>query len=195
LDSEKIKKQIEQKIRNSRRINYGTYKYFVWPYKGIEPIDPEEIGFLVDSLEKKIPADTDLVFTLQTDGEILALPLAFKMRKPLMIARDYKYEMEDPMIITQHTRYWTRNLYCERVPQRSRVVIVEALISTGNTVVEVVRQVKDCGAEVVKVVSAVSKTDYGGEKAIKNATNLTPEVLMRVKETTDSAASLAIEWS
>ncbi len=185
--------KIASRVATSRRIDYGTYHYFVWPYKGISPIEPEELDALVSLLESRLPRHYDLVFTFQTDGEILAVPLALRAGKKLVVCRDVPYEMPDPMIITQHTRYWTRDLYCERLYAHQQVVIVEALISTGSTVIEAVRQIRKCGAEVAGVIAVVSKIDYDGEEKIKQETGLECSVLLRVSEAAGDAL-LKTEW-
>jgi adenine/guanine phosphoribosyltransferase-like PRPP-binding protein len=183
--------RIAARVRASRRIDYGTYDYFVWPYKGISPIDPEELQTLVLAMEQKVPGG-DLVFTFQSDGEILAIPLAWKLNKPLVICRDTDYKMQDPLVITQHTRYWTRTLYCEKIAAHRQVVLVEAIVSTGNTVIEAVRKIRGCKAEVVGVVTVVSKVKYQGEQRIKQETGIDTTVLLRVDEAPDK--SLTTEW-
>jgi adenine/guanine phosphoribosyltransferase-like PRPP-binding protein len=185
--------KIAARVRDSRRINYGTYSYFVWPYKGISPIDPEELRTLVLAMEQQLPPGSDLLFTFQSDGEILAIPLAWKLRRPLMVCRDTDYQMQDPLVITQHTRYWTRNLYCEKLAPHSQVVLVEAIISTGNTVIEAVRKIRSCKADVVGVVTVVSKVNYQGEQRIKQETGIDSTVLLRVAESPDNK-SLTTEW-
>jgi adenine/guanine phosphoribosyltransferase-like PRPP-binding protein len=191
--SQAVLDRIADKIVSSRRIDYKTYNYFVWPYKGIAPMDPEELDTLVSLLATRIPVAADLLFTFQTDGEILAVPLALQLKKRLTICRDITYDMPNPLVITQHTRYWTRNLYCER-PVSQGVVIVEAIISTGNTVIEAVQRIQDCGAKVIGVVAAVSKIDYGGEARIEKETKLKTSVLARVIGTA-AKEPIKVEWT
>lgn len=192
-DQETLDK-IAARVIGSRKIDFGTYHYFVWPYKGIAPMEYQEIDLMVKLLNERLPTESDLLFTFQTDGEILAIPLALLARKRLVICRDIPYEMPEPLIITQHTRYWTRNLYCEKIEPNTRVVLVEALISTGSTVIEAVQRIRSCGAEVVGVVAVVSKVDYGGEARIQQQTGIVSSVLLRVGELPNSR-SLRTEWN
>jgi adenine/guanine phosphoribosyltransferase-like PRPP-binding protein len=191
---EQLQNSIAAKIARSARIDFGTYQYFVWPYKGISPMDPKELNLMVSLLELHIPADADLLFSFQTDGEVLAIPLALKMNKRIVICRDISYKMPDPLVITQHTRYWTRNLYCERITANAKVAIVESIISTGNTVMEAVRCIRGCGAEVTAVVAALSKTEYQGEENIRRETGITSAVLMRVHQAQNDLL-LDVEWT
>ena len=63
------------------------YEYFVYPYKGITPINDGEIKYLADVIASKIPKDVDLIFTVETDGIFTALPVAMAIGKPLVSAR------------------------------------------------------------------------------------------------------------
>ena len=43
-----IEAAIMERMRGCARYQVGEYPYFVWPYKGIEPIEPRELDWLVE---------------------------------------------------------------------------------------------------------------------------------------------------
>lgn len=154
---EKIKKN----IKSSRIYNIKNYKYFVYPYKGITPINSEEIKYLSNIIASKIPKDTDLIFSVEVDGIFTALPVAILLGKPLVIARSFDYRMPKSFHFTQKTGYYERQLYFNFDPQKvKKVSIVDCILSTGGTIRSAINLFNKMGIQVEGIYTVINKVDY-----------------------------------
>lgn len=137
------------------------YEYFVYPYKGITPINDGEIKYLADVIASKIPKDVDLIFTVETDGIFTALPVAMAMGKPLVSARWFNYKMDKSFSFTQKTGYYKRKLYFYFDPKKvKKVAVIDCVLSTGGTIKTALDLFKKLGVEVVGIYTVVNKTNY-----------------------------------
>ena len=59
----KIEQRVIQRIKKSNIYYMGRYKFFVWPYKGISEIQPEEFSYLIKELKSLIPKETQTIIT------------------------------------------------------------------------------------------------------------------------------------
>lgn len=188
-----IRAAIRKRIEASAQYRIGPYRYFVWPYKGLSAIEPPEVSYLVGELSRLVPSSTDLIVSFMVDGSILALPLALHLQIPVVVFRDHHYNMQDPVKILQKTRYFTRNLYIERPKQPSRVCIVDAIISTGATIIAAAEALRHAQCQISGVIAAVAKRHYGGIERIINELKVDPAVIYNIRYEGDGM--LAIEES
>ena len=148
------------------------YEYFVYPYKGITPIDDKEIKYLAEVIASKIPKDVDLIFTMETDGIFTALPVAMAMGKPLVSARWFNYKMDKSFSFTQKTGYHKRKLYFYFDPKKvKKVAIIDCVLSTGGTIKAALDLFKKLGVKVVGIYTVVNKTNYSNRDFISQIKN------------------------
>lgn len=144
------------------------YDYFVYPYKGIVPIDDKEIKYLAEIIAHKIPKDVDLVFTVETDGILTALPVAMLLGKPLVVARSFDYKMSKAFHFTQKTGYHEKELYFYFDLQKiKKIVIIDCILSTGGTIKAAIDLFKKLGVEVEGVYVVINKTNYSNIEFIE----------------------------
>lgn len=163
-DFKNIKKKLESmpiyKTENG-------YKYFVYPYKGITPIDNKDIKYLTKVIASKIPKDIDMIFTVETDGIFTALPIAMLLEKPLVVARSFNYKMEKYFHLVQKTGYHKRELFFYFNPLKiKKIAIVDCVLSTGGTTKAIIDLFKKLNVEVNGVYVTVNKTNYSDTKFI-----------------------------
>lgn len=174
----KRNKMIEKKlaglcetITKSPVYKVKEYKYFVWPYKGIFPIDPqdlEDILFLLEYLIKgDIGLDFSTIFTFMTDGEIIAIPLALRLKKRVVVARDYHYQLPDLKRFRQKTGYYEREMYFTGITSSDRIVIVDVIVSTGGSVASVIPELNCIGCEICGVYTVVNKVSNKGAQRLE----------------------------
>lgn len=175
----KIREKVRRRIQSSHRYKIGRYDYFVWPYKGLMAIDPEELSYLIRSLSELIPSHTQTILTFMTDGDILAVPLGQITRLPVIVCRECDYRMRAPLSFIQKTGYYSRSLYCA-VPDRNKpICVVDAIISTGASMVAAGKALQKYGCTITGAVAAIEKVSRGGRTRIKNELGITPRVLFR----------------
>lgn len=143
------------------------YEYFVYPYKGITPIDDGEIKYLADIITSKIPKDVDLIFTVETDGIFTALPVAMAMEKPLVSARWFNYKMDKSFSFMQKTGYHKRKLYFYFDPKEvKKVAIIDCVLSTGGTIKAALNLFEELGVEVAGIYTVINKVNYSDKNFI-----------------------------
>ncbi len=156
-------------IENCKIYNIGNYKYFVFPFKGIYPIDIKFLNKTVKMMESKISSKSKKILTIMVDGVILALPIALETNKQLLIARDYGYRLPKICSFTQKTRYYERDMYFGGINSSDKIEIVDAVISSGGTVIKLIEKVEKLGAEVIGIHTMINKVDYGGVDIIRDS--------------------------
>lgn len=155
---EAVKKKLE--IMPVYKTENG-YKYFVYPYKGLTPIDDKELKYLAGVISLKIPKDVDAIFSVETDGIFTALPVAMILNKPLIVARSFNYKMENFFHLTQKTGYHKRNLFFYFDTKKIRkIAIVDCILSTGGTIKAIMDLLNKMGVEVKGVYTVVNKVNY-----------------------------------
>ena len=150
----------------------NEYNYFVYPYKGITPIDTKEIKYLTNIISSKIPKDIDLIFTVETDGIFLALPIALSLGKPIVVARTFNYNMKDFFQFTQETGYYKRELFfsCD-LKKIKKIAIVDCIMSTGGTLKTATGLFKKLGVDVEGIYVVINKINYSDTEFISQIKN------------------------
>jgi len=137
------------------------YEYFVYPYKGITPIDDKEINYLAKTISSKISKNVDIIFSVEIDGIFTALPVAVLLGKPLVVARTFDYKMSNSFHFTQKTGYHKRDLFFYfDFKKIKEVAIVDCIVSTGGTLKAVLTSFKKLGVKVEGIYVVVNKLNY-----------------------------------
>ena len=137
------------------------YEYFVYPYKGITPINDKEVKYLAEVIASKISKDVDLIFTIDTDGIFTALPVALLLKKNLVSARLFNYKMAKSFNFIQETGYRKRKMYFYFDTKKiKKVAIVDCILSTGGTIKAIMDLFKKLGVEVEGVYTVINKLNY-----------------------------------
>jgi len=151
----------------------NEYKYFVYPFKGLTPIRNVSLNYLTELLCRMLQADHEefrTITTVMTDGVISALPVAMRLKKDLLIARDFHYNYPDAVPMQQKTGYRSRLLYIARANEiREPVVFIDAVVSTGMTALTVVDAFRELGIAISRVYTVVNKVEYEGEVRLREA--------------------------
>lgn len=154
-------------VENSKVYNLGTYQYFVFPFKGIFPINQRLLREIVDLMKLKISSETTKIFTFMVDGIIVALPIALETNKSLVIARDFHYNLPNVISFLQKTKYYKRKMYFTGLVKSDKINIVDAIISSGRTILSAIDKLEKIGCEVKGVHTVIDKVDYGGSNLLK----------------------------
>lgn len=166
---EKIRKKIEKSAVYQTK---NGYKYFVYPFKGLTPIDPQEFIYLAKVIAKKISKDIDFIFTFETDGIFIASPVSFLLNKPLLCARKFHYNLANPIKLTQKTGYYKRDLFFSLNGCDSRkVAVIDCVHSTGGSIKGALRIFKKLKIEVTGIYVIINKINYNDKSFLKKIKN------------------------
>lgn len=151
--------KLKTSLINSPVIKRGEYNYFIHPISdGVPSIDPhmvEEIAEYILQITDIKKVDT--ILTIEAMGIPVANALSLKTGIPLTIVRKRPYFLEGEVELSQSTGYSKGALYINGLKNGDRVIIVDDVISTGGTLIALVKALKTMGVEVLDVISVIGR--------------------------------------
>ena len=151
--------RLKSSLINSRVIKRGEYNYFIHPISdGVPSIDPhlvEEIADYILTITDMEKVDT--IVTVEAMGIPVANALSLKTGVPLTIIRKRPYYLEGEVELSQNTGYSKGVLYINGLKKGDRIIIVDDVISTGGTLIALVKALRNMGVEVLDVISVIGR--------------------------------------
>lgn len=141
-------------------VDRGEYEYFVHPITdGIPEVDPE----LMDEVAQAITARADLgnidkILTAEAMGIHIATAVSLESGLPFVIARKRSYRFDDEVAVHQETGYGESELYINGLSSGDRLLVVDDVISTGNTLAALSAAAESCGAEIEAIFVVIRRT-------------------------------------
>jgi adenine phosphoribosyltransferase len=136
-------------------VDKGGYQYFVHPLTdGASTIDPLLLEEVVLEMQKSTDFDCDKIVTIEAMGIPLATLLSHKTRKPFVIVRKRSYGLPGELSIEAATGYSRNKLFVNGLKKGDRVVVVDDVLSTGGTLVAVIKALQSMGV-VIKHIHVV----------------------------------------
>ena len=71
-------------------------------------------------------------------------------------------------------------LYLSGIEKNDRVIIIDDIISTGGTMIGIIKTLKKIGAEIIDVLVLAEKIEYSGIKKVKNETDIDVRSLIKI---------------
>lgn len=127
---------LRQSIQQAQVIKKGDYEYIIHPLTdGIPAIKMDLILEVIQAMKQRVQEfePFDSIVTIEAMGIPLATLLAKELGKPLTIIRKRIYDLDDETRITQRTGYSTSNLTINGLKEGDRIMLVDDVISTGDT--------------------------------------------------------------
>jgi len=150
--------RLRHSLENAPVVKFQDYDYFVFSIAdGIPTIQPDLFKDVIDAMAEKIDGQYDKIVTAEAMGIHLAAGLSLKTGKPFTIIRKRKYGLPDEKEFDQETGYSSRKMYINGLERGDRVVLVDDLISTGGTIIGILRALGQMGVEVVDVIIVIDK--------------------------------------
>ena len=155
LDMEELVRSLE----SAPVVDRGEYQYFVHPVTdGIPLVEPkilEEIAAAV--LEKVNIEQVDKILTAEAMGIHLTTAVSLASSVPFVIARKRKYGFENEVAVHQETGYGENELYINNIEEGDRLLVLDDVISTGNTLAALAEAVEVCGASIEDIVVVIRR--------------------------------------
>lgn len=153
--------RLKDSLIKSPVIKRGEYNYFIHPISdGVPSIDPH----LVEEIAEYILQITDIkkidtILTVEAMGIPVANALSLKTGISLTIVRKRPYFLEGEVELSQSTGYSKGVLYINGLKKGDRVIIVDDVISTGGTLLALVKALQKIGVEITDVISVIGRGD------------------------------------
>ncbi len=176
-----VRSLLRESLENVPIVDKGGYQYFVHPLTdGANAIDPLLLEEVTLDLMKESTFDCDKIVTVEAMGIPLATLLSHKTRKPFVIIRKRQYNLPGEVEIEASTGYSKNRLFINGLNPGERVIIVDDVLSTGGTLIQTVRTLRDkCGVDVREVHLIFNKHEHPEE--IEAAIEMPIHVMLNVK--------------
>ncbi len=145
----------------------GEYNYFIHPITdGVPQVRPELIREITGHIVRIADLEVDKIVTVEAMGIPIGIGLSIICDIPLVIIRKRKYGLPGEIEISQVTGYSRSQLFLNGINKGDRVIVVDDVISTGGTLLAVLKSLEVAGA-IVKDVVVVVKRGEGVERLKK----------------------------
>ena len=171
---EEVKKSLEE----SPIVKKGDYDYFVNPISdGVPAIDAKILRELAMSVYKHANLEIDKIVAVEAMGIHLATALSLATDIPFVVIRKRQYGLPGEKEVYQKTGYGSSNLYVNDLHEGEKILLIDDVVSTGGTMVALIRTLTDMGLDLKSVVAVIEKGE--GKQIVKKETGV--DVLSIVK--------------
>ncbi len=151
---------MKKSLEASPIVKMGTYDYFVHPVTdGIPQMDPMILAEVLDAIKEIADFHCDIIVAPEAMGIPLAVPLSLELGIPYNVVRKKRYGLPGELSVCQVTGYSKCEMYVNGIGKGDKVIVVDDVVSTGGTLLAVLKALKHIGAEIVDVIVVVEKGD------------------------------------
>lgn len=185
VSSKKNIKIIQNALEKSPIIDVKGYPYVMFPLNF--DIDPEVLKAVASEIIKICDLkDADRIVTMEAKGIAISTAVSMITDIPVVIARRRKLDIEGEIEITKKTAYGESRLYLSGVHRGDRIVILDDVISTGGSMVALVRALRKIRVEIKDVAVVYNRREHGGERKLKEKTGINVKSIVIINEVTHS---------
>ena len=176
-----VRDMLEEVIKSleaSPIVKKGDYNYFVNPISdGVPAMDPLMLRELSLAVHKYADLNIDKIVAVEAKGIHLATALSLATDIPFVVIRKRQYGLPGEKEVYQKTGYGSSNLYVNDLKEGERILLIDDVVSTGGTLVALIKTLKDMGLDLKSVVAIIDKGQ--GKEIVKKETGI--DVLSIVK--------------
>ena len=163
----------------------------------------EGYRFLINPLTEQIPATTAELLQAATNwllelgnfkqaskivgeedkGGILVASTSLATGLPFGMARWYPSGLEGQVAVDFDMEYTSGKLFLNGINKGDQVIIVDDMISTGGTMLALIKAVQSARAKIVDIVCVAEKVEYGGVDKVAKETGYKVKSLLKVSVT------------
>lgn len=139
--------------------------------------EPETTFKLVDDAVRELSklinfSKINKIVCEEDRGGFIGAILAHKNKKSLAMVKWNPPKLNGQHGINFRNAYAEGKMYLYGIKKGDKVVLVEDLIDSGNTIIKMIELLREKDINIVDVVCIAEKIDYAGAKRIKEATGL-----------------------
>ncbi len=173
---------LEQAFHDKPLVQVGAYRFLVNPLT--EQIPATSAELLRAAAARVLEAVTlDGVTKLAGEedrGAILVAAVSLQSGLPFGLARWNPSGVPGQIAVDFAMEYTQGILYLNGVEPGDQVLVVDDLISTGGTLVALIRAIRMAGAEIRAAICVVEKVEYGGVGRVRAETGVEVKTLVKV---------------
>lgn len=152
--------RLKKSLEASPIVKMGRYDYFVNPITdGIPEMDPMVLAEVLGGIKEVGDFHCDVIVAPEAMGIPLAVPLSLELGIPYNVVRKKRYGLPGEVAVCQVTGYSKAEMYINGISKGERVMVVDDVVSTGGTLLAVIKALQHIGAEIVDVIVVVEKGD------------------------------------
>jgi adenine phosphoribosyltransferase len=160
-------------------IKKGKYNYFVHPITdGIPLVEPKILEEAAAGISKYGNMDVDKIVCVEAMGIHIATALSIKTKIPFVVVRKRVYGLEGEVAVHQTTGYSHGELYINGLKKGDKIILVDDVVSTGGTMIAVIKALERMGVKIVDVMAVIEKGD--GKYIVERETGFTVKSLVKV---------------
>ena len=141
---------IRRSIVEAPVIMKGNYPYFIHPLSdGVPSQSAELLAAARDLIYENVDwSKVDIILGIEAMGIPLAAALCLESGKPLVVGRKREYGLPGETSIDQSTGYSKGAIYLNDISEGDRVFVVDDVVSTGGTLLPILKAIDRIGAIV-----------------------------------------------
>ncbi len=160
----------------------------------------EGYKFILNSLTEQVPAtssnllelaaewitaeitpDCDKLLTEEDKGGILLAAVSLKTGLSFGMVRWVPNQLANQVSEIFSCEYVKEGtLYLSGIDKDDRVIIIDDIISTGGTMIGIIKTLQKVGAKIVDVIILAEKIEYKGVERVKKETGVTARSLVQI---------------
>lgn len=158
--------RLRESVHEAPIVERDGYRYLVHPVSnGVPTLDPRLMREVVNGLLQLVDfEDADVIVTPVTMGVHVATALSLTTDVPLVVIRNREYGF-DSEIPFEHP---DGEYYLNDVTAGDRVVVVDDLVNTGQSIAAIVEALDDVGAELIDVACVLRRVESRDDLAPLN---------------------------
>jgi len=134
-------------------------------------------------LADSIP-NCDKLLTEEDKGAILVAAVSLHTGIPFGMARWYPNQLADQVSAIFSCEYVEKGtLYLSGIEKGDRVVVIDDIISTGGTMIGIIKTLQAIGAHIVDIIVLAEKIEYKGIQRVKEETSIDVRSLVKISIT------------
>ncbi len=170
---------LRKSMEDAPVLKRGQYNYFIHPLTdSIPPIKPELMKEVCEEIVGQTDLDVDYIVTMEAMGIHISSVVGQMVGVPVNIIRKRKYGVPGEIEINQETGYSNGNMYLNNVKKGDIVAIVDAVVSTGGTLIGVLSALTRAGAVVKDVICVIERGD--GVERVRKETGFDVKTLIKI---------------
>ena len=172
--------RLRESLREAPVVEKDGYHYFVHPITdGVPALDPALLREIAVEVVRAVStADVDKIVAPEAMGIPVSTAVSLVTDVPMVVVRKRGYGLDGEVALSTATGYDENDMFVNDIEAGDSVLVLDDVLSTGGTLVELLSAIEDIGAEIADVVVVIQKIN--GENALEE-TAYDPVSLVQVE--------------